>query len=265
MKLKGFQFNLIFAGVIFILLYLPVMGRPFYFEELKMTSYFHKPEVKPNVLFFDIGSESQPSQWENYKDDYIRLYPPLLFGFYFLWSKACFEDEILMRLPLLLLILLALKRMFEMVKLFWGEDEASLFLLITILFPWWYTYGTTLIPASFGLFLGIISSCLFIERSFQKKPIPLVLHLINLIGIVLLYQYSFLVLAQGLTVLFMKERRQYLTSSLSYVFIFTVLWSFIFLNPNPYYGNPLALLWGKQGYEGLIKLVSVFITGATGA
>lgn len=266
MNLNGYKFNLLLAGFIFFLLYLPVMNRPYSFEELRLTSHFHRVSNESNFLLYEVGKKDEKlSQWQEFKKDYLKLYPPFLIAFYYLWSKASFEDEILMRLPLLLLILWSFYELFQMMALLWGKEEASLFLLIMSLFPWLYTYGTTLVPASFGLFLGLGSLSLFLRSLKEDKPLSKKIYLFNLLGLVTLYQFSLLIITQVLVSLIVKERKKFVVFSLIYSVLVISLWVSYFATPVPYQNNPLAFFWGERNTGDFLKLLKVFLSGVLNA
>lgn len=266
MNLNGYKFNLLLVGILFSLLYFPVMNRPYSFEELRLTSHFQKSSQQDNFLLGKMGKkEEELSQWDQYGKEYLKIYPPLLMGFYFVWSKISSEDEILMRLPLFLLILWAGYELFHMMALLWGKDEASLFLLTLTLFPWVYTSGTTLIPSSFGLYMGVISLSLFLKTIKENKQPPKRAYLINVLGLLTLYQFSLLLLAQVLVGFIVKERKSYLLPSFINLFFIVSLWIPYLLAPAILGNNPLTFYWGKQNPNDIFKFIEVLLIGVLNA
>ncbi|MCR9204407.1 MAG: hypothetical protein NXH75_07515 [Halobacteriovoraceae bacterium] len=266
MNLNGYKFNLLLVGLLFSLLYLPVMNRPYSFEELRLTSHFQKSSQQDNFLLSKMGKkEDVSSQWDQYGKEYLKLYPPFLMGFYFVWSKVSSEDEVLMRLPLLLLILWAGYELFQMMALLWGKDEASLFLLTLTLFPWVYSSGTSIIPSSFGLYMGVISLSLFLRTIKESKKTPKRAYLINLLGLLTLYQFSLLLLTQVFVGFIIKEKKKYFIPNLTYLFLIVSLWVTYFSAPSTFGTNPLTFYWGAQNPKDFFKFIEVLLTGVLNA
>lgn len=261
MKLLGVKTNLLLTGFIFLFLYLPVMGRPYNFEELRFTKHFYTVPDRDESTFSVLSREKVSSKWDLHKADFLRLYPPLQIGFYFLWSKITFEDEYLMRLPLLLLIFLCFKELFTFFTLYVQKDEASLTLIISSLFPWWYTYGSSITPNSFGLFLSFLSLLKFYPIISKEKEIPRSLWITNIIGLFVLYQFSLLIFMEVLFLAFSKKSKMTLRFILFHSLLLVSLWATYFSFPNPYFANPLVFYWNHSGIMEIWYLIKTFLSG----
>ncbi len=252
---------LILGVAIFLTLYLPTMNRPFHFEELRVTSHFSSAPPSNNfVMSQDTISGNKLS---TYWYDYIKLHPPGLVGFYYIWRKITFsEEEVIMRIPLLVLSIFAFLSIFNLLKIYIDEKEAALVTLLSSFLTFWYGMGSLIVPETFALLLSVLSTSLF-AQSLKEKKVKNSLLLINLLGSTVSYIFLILVAIQTILIFFSKtaqiQRKKLATIILSSYLLCNGI--HYYLIPNNNHSNPLTFFLPKADPSMGFKLMHLIFSG----
>lgn len=262
MDLKDHKVSLLTFTVIFLLLYIPLLGKPLSFEELRLTTYFHSTPTEQVKTF--TPELSQGSRFSQHWDQYLKIYPPGLMTFYFVWSRLSFGDEIFLRIPLVILMLLFWRQLYLLLNAWLGRSESALTLLLIGLFPLWYRYGANITPESFHLYLSCLSFCYY-YHAITKKDLSLTsLWVINFLGLVTNYFFIFVVLVQVLGALINSKisgRKSF--SSVFALFSIIIMTAYLQV-PSREYRNPLVFYWEEEVKPQQIKNLFEFsILGKT--
>jgi 4-amino-4-deoxy-L-arabinose transferase-like glycosyltransferase len=259
MDLKDHKVSLFTFTFIFLLLYLPVMGRPLNFEELRLTTYFHSvPTEQVQKYTPELANGSRFSQhW----DQYLTIYPPGLMAFYYLWARLSFGDEIFLRIPLLILLGLTLLKLYGLLLDWHSKNEAALLMLLIGLFPLWYRHGTTITPESFNLYFICLSLIYFYEALKRKELNLFPLWIINIVGLLSSYLFIFIIVSQCLAILLTKDAR----NRKAFIGTFSTLTLLLALSyfslPMRDYKNPLIFYWTEPSLEDFAKLFKYSVLG----
>jgi len=250
---------LLITGLIFLILYIPTLNRPFHFEEVKVTKYFHTPPPA-NISVFSQETQ-EGSRWDNLWREYLRIQPPGLLYFYRVWSLITRENEIFMRLPLLFLITLCFYQLFFFFKELSSSSEAAVMVMFTSFGTWWYGIGSIISPTSFSLLLAFLSTVLYFE-SLRKKNMSIQLIIVNFCGLTVSYYFILIVLLQLLLLIFQRSAKK-IKPFLIANFIFLISTSGLFYwVTNPQFSNPLAQHWGKVDNKDPLFLYEYLLLGA---
>ncbi|MEC7275196.1 MAG: hypothetical protein VXV96_02660 [Bdellovibrionota bacterium] len=250
---------LLITGCIFLLLYIPTLNRPFHFEEIKVTRYFHTPPPSKVSIFTQDTMEG--SRWDNLWREYLRIQPAGLLYFYRGWSLITQENEILMRLPLLILNILCLWQVFSFFKGLTHSSEAALMTLFTSLGTWWYGMGSIIAPTSFTLLFAFLSICLFFN-SLKKKRMSKALILVNFCGLSVSYYFILITLLQLGSLIPLKNLKNIKAFFLANLILLFSCSGLLYWVANPRFSNPLAQHWGKVDHKDPLFLYEYLLLGA---
>ncbi len=261
MQLRDHKVNLLILTILFLMLYLPIIGRPFTFEELRLTSFFHTPPIAEITSF--TPELQQGSRLSQYWRDYVEIYPPGVLIFYRAWSFISLENETFMRLPLFLLIIWSLVKLFQFMSLSVGKSESSLLTLLIGLSPLWYGYSGHLTPEAFAFPLFFLSIFYYHEAIQRKNFSSLSLWIVNTLGLFTLYHFSFLVLAQIIGSFFCKKYDSQKTFAGLFILLVTTVLSTFVLIASDKVKNPLVFYWPEIDGSEVIKLFKLMILGSS--
>lgn len=260
MRLSSYKLSLILLFLLFLILYFPVIGEPYAFEELRLTSFFHTaPNVEINPFATEFQKGSRLTQlWK----EYFAIYPPGLLIFYRVWSVISFDNELFMRLPLLCLILYVLYSLFSFIRRFTDKDEAALITLLIGLGPIWYGPLSKISPESFNLCFSFLSLMFFSDcimaKSFRLKKI----WIINIIGLICSYHFTYIIFSQIIaSQLCRTYNSQKLFMSIFSVLSILSLMTLIIFNKS-IDNNVLIFFWPKVKGDEAIRLMKFILLGA---
>lgn len=258
--MKSYRVILFIFALIFLALYLPVLGRPFEFEELRLTSFFHSQPDKELLVF--LPELESGSRYDKMATDYLKLNPPGLLYFYRLWSWITTENEFLMRLPLFILILLSLKSLFKIFESWSTKEEASLYLFLFGVFPIWFRPLVTLTPSAFNFCLTVLS-LQFFYRSLKRnnfKSVPL--WTTNLVGLLVSYHFIAIILIQIGVSFFKREFAGQKPFAFFKGGIVLLIVGLYFSKPEVSDRNPLVFYWSEVKFMDSINVMKSFILGS---
>lgn len=249
---------LLLGLAIFLTLFLPLLNRPFHFEELRVTQYFHTPPPSNTSVFSQ--DTIQGSMLSAFWNDYLKLHPPGLIGFYYLWSFISFEEEVPMRLPLLFLAIFSLYQIFKFLSLYVKEEEAALVTLFSTFLTFWYGQGSLITPETFTLYFAVLSLSFF-AQSLKEKKVLIPLILVNLLGASVSYLFLILIALQLFALALTKDLMKKKIACALFTCTFLANGVSYYLIPNKDHSNPLIFYLPKGSNQTGLNFLNLLFKG----
>lgn len=146
---------------------------------------------------------------------FLEVNPVGYITFYYFWSKLVNEDEVGMRLPLTILLVLSFYFFFQLINRPHKPLETLFIFSVFTFNPFWFVYGHQIKPDTFAFYFFIILIYWFKKSLDEKKVLPQ-LYVINILGILFSYSFIYFALIQCLALFLGKQvvKRKKLISTL---------------------------------------------------
>lgn len=216
-KITAISCGLIF--LVFLVAWVPKLNDAYSFEELYATKMFHHhTPFNPTLGVTPIRTTMDLSKhWKQY----LGINPAGYITFYYFWSKLVGEDEVGMRLPLALLLLLSFFYFFQLINKPHRPMETLFIFSVFTFNPFWFVYGHQAKPDTFGFYFFIILLYWFKKSLEERKVLPQ-LYAINTLGLLFSYTFIYFALIQCLALFLGKEmekRKKLITTLITICFI----------------------------------------------